>query len=286
MIDFNKGVERLNKFLGSEKKTTILYNDELYMIKFPDPVRSKKNVLSYMNNQYSEHIGCSIFRLCGFVTQETMLGYLRDINGIEKIVVGCKDFTQDGSTLHEFSKLGNQVIVDGQLNTTIENVNTVINKSSLIKDKAGILSKFWDMFVVDTLLANGDRHFDNWGLIKKHGEIGFAPIYDCGSSLSALLDDSDMQRLMKSPVDFKNEEYNIQSCYHMNGKRIFYHEVYKKSPAELAGALMRVYPKIDMPRINAIVDSTPHMSEVRKEYLKKSMALRYTQILTPAYDCL
>ena len=28
MIDFNQGEERFNKFLGSEKKTTILYNNE------------------------------------------------------------------------------------------------------------------------------------------------------------------------------------------------------------------------------------------------------------------
>ena len=50
MIDFNTGEERLNKFSGSEKKTTILYNGELYMLKFPDPIRDKRNALSYMNN--------------------------------------------------------------------------------------------------------------------------------------------------------------------------------------------------------------------------------------------
>jgi len=42
MINFNNGEERHNKFLGSEKKTTILYNNELYMLKYPDPIRGKK----------------------------------------------------------------------------------------------------------------------------------------------------------------------------------------------------------------------------------------------------
>ena len=46
MLDFNKGIERLNKFLGSEKKTTVMYENKIYMIKFPDPVRDKKNILS------------------------------------------------------------------------------------------------------------------------------------------------------------------------------------------------------------------------------------------------
>ena len=61
MIDFNLGDEIINKFLGSENKKTIIYNNEIYMIKFPDPVRDKDNPLSYMNNQFSEHIGCKIF---------------------------------------------------------------------------------------------------------------------------------------------------------------------------------------------------------------------------------
>ena len=68
MIDFNKGKEIFNKFAGSEAKTAILYENEVYMIKYPDPIRQKKNILSYMNNQYSEHIGCSIFRVCGIET--------------------------------------------------------------------------------------------------------------------------------------------------------------------------------------------------------------------------
>jgi len=41
MINFNDGEERLNKFLGSEKKTTIFYNNEIYMLKYPDPIKRK-----------------------------------------------------------------------------------------------------------------------------------------------------------------------------------------------------------------------------------------------------
>ena len=57
MVDFNKGKELPNKYLGSEKKTTLSYNGEIYMIKFPDPVRGNKIKISYINNHYSEHIG-------------------------------------------------------------------------------------------------------------------------------------------------------------------------------------------------------------------------------------
>lgn len=283
MIRFNKGEEKLNKFLGSERKTTVLYENEVYMIKYPDPVRDKRNALSYMNNQFSEHIGCRIFLSCGFLTQETALGYFQAANGAEKIVVGCKDFTQDGGTLHEFSKLGNQAMVDGKIETTIESVYGIIEQSKLIRNKRAILEKFWDMFVVDALLANPDRHFDNWGIFEKDGEITFAPIYDCGSSLGALLGDETMERLLEDPSGFKSQEFNATSCYSMNERRIFYHEIFKNSPADLAEAILRVVPKINMEEIHAIVDSVEAMSELRKDYLKQALTMRYEQILFPAW---
>ncbi|MCL1794490.1 MAG: HipA domain-containing protein [Oscillospiraceae bacterium] len=285
MIDFNAGEEKLNKFSGSEKKTTILYNNELYMIKFPDPIRDKKNVLSYMNNQYSEHIGCNIFRACGFVTQETALGTYTDKTGKEKIVVGCKDFTQNGAILHEFSKLGNQIVeIDSKFGTTIENVGLIIDKCDLIKNKRDMLDGFWNMFVIDALLGNSDRHFDNWGVLEQNGQILFAPIYDCGSTLGALLDDSTMGELLTDAnlPEFKNREYNITSCYYMESKRIFYHEIFKNPPNDLAKAAKRTISKIHINKINSIVDSTEQISNIRKEYLRKAIAIRHEQILIPA----
>jgi len=78
--NFNEGKEILNKYLGSESKITVIYNDEIYMVKFPDPVvsRKSKDISGYKFNQYSEHIGSNIFRACGFEAQETVLGYVRN----------------------------------------------------------------------------------------------------------------------------------------------------------------------------------------------------------------
>ncbi|MCL2498943.1 MAG: HipA domain-containing protein [Defluviitaleaceae bacterium] len=282
MINFDKGDELLNKFAGSEAKTTIRYENEVYMIKYPDPIRQKKNLLSYMNNQYSEHIGCCIFRACGMEAQETALGYYTDLNGKRKIVVGCKDFTQNGATLYEFGKLGNQVLVEGKTGITIESVTEVINRSNIIKNKDEILDRFWDMFVVDCLIGNSDRHFDNWGVIDNDGEIKFAPVYDCGSALSALVDDDKMALLLTDPVDFKNQEYNRVSCYYMNNKKVYYHDIFSNPPEALASAILRIAPKIDMDEIHGIIDSTPCISDVRKDYLKKALDLRFNEIIIPA----
>jgi hypothetical protein len=285
MIDFNSGIEQPNKFLGSEKKTTILLDGKIYMLKYPDPIRNTglKDIISYKNNQFSEHIGSNIFNACGFDAQETALGFFTDYTGKKKIVVGCVDFTQDGSVLYEIKKLANQIISkDEKLTATIEHVTLVINELKFIKDKQIIINSFWDMFVIDALIGNGDRHFGNWGLLDKGGELIFAPVYDCGSSLGALLDDEEMRDTLKREVSFKAKEYNITSCYHINGKRIFYHEIFKNPPRELLEAIKRTVPKIDMKKIHAIVDSTAYISETRKKYLKQSLTIRYEQILSPA----
>ena len=285
MIDFNKGVEQPNKFLGSEKKTTILLNNKVYMLKYPDPIRNTKSEyeISYKNNHFSEHSGSSIFRLCGFDAQETELGYYTDYNGKSKIVVGCVDFTQDGSILYEMKKLANQVISsDEKMTATIEHVNLIVNDLPFIKDKTGVIEKFWDMFVVDALIGNGDRHYGNWGFLEKDGNMIFAPIYDCGSSLGALLDDTEMIDIMANGTYMKAKEFNVTSCYSIGGKRIFYHEIFKSPTEELAQAVMRTVPKIDIEKIYGIIDSVEQMLDIRKEYIKKAVTLRYEQILLPA----
>ena len=287
MIDFNKGTEQFNKFLGSEKKTTFLYDGTIYMLKYPDPIKGSVlgGSLSYKNNQFSEHIGSLIFKSCGFVTHETVLGTFTDKNGKDKIVVGCKDFTQYGGNLYEMKMLANQTNVNNEkTRDTIEAVYGIIDDCPLIIDNQSIINGFWDMFVVDALIGNRDRHLGNWGLFEQDGNVGFAPIYDCGSSLAAMLSDDDMGELVRNPSLFKNGVYNATSCYTMNGNRIFYHEIFRDPPPELSEAILRVAPRIDMEEIRNIVNSVEVMSDIRKEYLIKALDMRYEQILEPALN--
>ncbi len=44
------------------------------------------------------------------------------------------------------------------------------------------IDRFWDMFIVDALIGNFDRHGGNWGFIKKDNQYRIAPVYDNGSS--------------------------------------------------------------------------------------------------------
>jgi hypothetical protein len=289
MIDITNETWRSNRFGGSERKRTLIYNGSTYMVKFPDPVRStKKTSLSYINNQFSEHIGCSIFRHLGIPAQETFLATCIDpMNKMEKIVVACKLFCQNGEgNLVEFSKfLLNDTDSTSRRTTTVEDVMDVLDHSPLRLDREKIKAYFWDMFVVDAFIGNGDRHLDNWGLIEAtDGTLSPAPIYDCGSSLSPLKSDDRKRELLADGNVFKQEEYNLNSVYRMNGERILYHEIFKNPPEDLHRAILRIVPRIKTAsaQIDKLIDSTEELSDISKEYMKKSLLLRRELILFPA----
>ena len=289
MIDITNATWRSNRFGGSERKRTLIYDGSTYMVKFPDPVRSaKKTSLSYINNQFSEHIGCSIFRHLGIPAQETFLATCIDpMNKMEKIVVACKLFCQNGEgNLVEFSKfLLNDTDSTSRRTTTVEDVMDVLDHSPLRLDREKIKDYFWDMFVVDAFIGNGDRHLDNWGLIEMtDGTLSPAPIYDCGSSLSPLKSDEKKRELLADGNEFKQEEYNLNSVYRMNNKRVLYHEIFKNPPEDLHRAIQRIVPRIKMAsaQIDRLIDSTEGLSDISKEYMKKSLLLRRELILLPA----
>lgn len=270
---------------GSELKATYIINGEKYMVKMPDPIRKKTLDLGYMNNQYSEYIGCHIFESVGIPVQKTMLVKLNK-DGKEKIAVACKDFLNSGEELIEISNVSLSLSTEKKYKISIEDVYEIINKMSVNYklDENKLISNFWDMFVVDALIGNTDRHFGNWGFIKKDDIISFAPVYDCGSSLHPLLSENEQIKLMSDSIAFKNSSYNIASVYTMNNKKIFYHEILKNPPVDLKEAIKRIVPKIDMEKIKEIIASTEGLSKTQKEYYFKDILLRKEEILDKSYN--
>ena len=284
MIDITNYKQEINNYGGSELKATYIINGEKYMVKMPDPIRKKTLDLGYMNNQYSEYIGCHIFESVGIPVQKTMLVKLNK-DGKEKIAVACKDFLNSGEELIEISNVSLSLYTEKKYKISIEDVYEIINKMSVNYklDENKLISNFWDMFVVDALIGNTDRHFGNWGFIKKDDIISFAPVYDCGSSLHPLLSENEQIKLMSDSIAFKNSSYNIASVYTMNNKKIFYHEIFKNPPVALKEAIKRIVPKINIEKIKEIIASTEGLSKTQKEYYFKDILLRKEEILDKAY---
>ena len=285
MIDITNYKQEINNYGGSELKATYIINGEKYMVKMPDPIRKKTLDLGYMNNQYSEYIGCHIFESVGIPVQKTMLVKLNK-DGKEKIAVACKDFLNPGEELIEISNVSLSLSTEKKYKISIEDVYEIINKMSVNYklDENKLISNFWDMFVVDTLIGNTDRHFGNWGFIKKGDIISFAPVYDCGSSLHPLLSENEQIKLMSDSIAFKNSSYNIASVYTMNNKKIFYHEIFRNPPVDLKEAIKKIVPKIDMEKIKEIIASTEGLSKTQKEYYFKDILLRKEEILDKSYN--
>ena len=281
MLDFTNAVEELNNYKGSEKKKTLLLNNKKYLVKFPDPVREKNKNISYINNAFSEYVGSNVFRIAGFKTQNTILGKYF-YNGKEKIVCACEDFTDDGHILYEFESLALSTNPDKKIETELNDIMEVIEESKTI-DTADTKVKFWNMFIIDSLIGNTDRHNGNWGFLlnKTSGEISFSPIYDCGSCLNPMLEDTELEKI--NDIELKNIAINCYSCIKENGKKINYMTYIKQMKNEECNyAIKRIFDNIDIEEIENFIDNIECISEVRKNFYKKVMKYRY-EILKEIY---
>lgn len=282
MIDFTNCVEEMNNYKGSEKKKTLIFEDKRYLVKFPDPVREKNKNISYINNSLSEYVGSNIFRLVGFETQETLLGKYK-FNGVEKTVCACLDFTNDENELYEFESIALSANLDKKIGTELEDILEILRNSKLF-DYNSIQEKFWNMFIIDSIIGNTDRHNGNWGFLvnKKTKKIEFSPIYDCGSCLNPMLEDSDIEKM--NVEDFKNIVLNCYSCLKENNKKINYMTFIKsRKNNECNEALKRMFNKIDIEKIDSFINDISCISDVRKDFYKKIISMRY-DILKKVYN--
>ena len=283
MINFTNAIEEFNTYSGSEKKKTLILNNTKYLVKFPDPIRQKNKNISYINNAFSEYIGSNIFKITGFDTQNVVLGNY-SYNGKNKIVCGCVDFTDNNHILCEFENLALSSNPDKKIETEISDIMEVLEENNHLLNAKETKDKFWDMFIIDSLIGNTDRHNGNWGFIlnKETKELHFSPIYDCGSCLNPILDDEEMKNITDS--ELKNLAINCYSCLRENNNKINYMTFIKEMKnKDCNNALRRVFKNIDIHEINNFIDNIECISNYRKNFYKTIINIRYS-ILKNTYE--
>lgn len=270
------------------KKIAVAYNGKPYMLKFPPSGTGKPTELSYTNSCVSEHIGSSVFHLLGIPAQETMLGTF-SVNGKEKIVCACLDFTAGGKRFYDFCSIKNTVLdseSDGS-GTELEAVLEAIEKQQYV-DPVALKKHFWEMFVTDALLGNFDRHNGNWGFLydPKTQTRQIAPIYDCGSCLLPQADDKVMRSVLENEEELNLRIYRFPtSAIRHHGKKINYYDFL--SGAEFDGcnqAVRAVYERVDLDRIWAFIEQVPYISDLQKAFYQRYLSARLDRILRPAYE--
>lgn len=283
MIDFTSAKVKNKAYAGANgSKISVIYNNEQYMLKFP-PLPTINKEMSYTNSCISEYIGCKIFDSVGIPVQETVIGTYTS-NGREKIVVACKDFTSPGITLQDFVSLKNRII-DSERNgygTELNDILSTIDEQTSM-DSDAIKIRFWDMFIVDALIGNWDRHNGNWGFLYNNStdEVVLAPVFDCGSSLYLQVDDELMTIILNNKNEFNHRIFDIPlSAITYNGKKINYFNFLSEGKFEDCNtALKRILSRIDMKKFYEIIDGTPTVTDIQNEFYKTMLTARKERIL-------
>jgi len=270
------------------KKIAVEYEGKEYMLKFPPSAQKKPTDLSYTNSCISEYLGSHIFNMLGIKSQDTLLGTFM-VSGKVKVVCACRDFTSDGSVFYDFCSIKN-TIIDSEHNgngTELEDIMESIEKQTFVNPK--ILSDyFWDVFVVDALLGNFDRHNGNWGFLvnRDTGDCEIAPVFDCGSCLLPQADEKVMKLVIENEAEMNTRVYNFPtSAVKLNNQKINYYKfIESRKNKDLNEAILRMVPRIDMDEISQLIDSTPYISDTQKQFYKTYIGARFDKILVPVYE--
>ena len=270
------------------KKIAVEYNGKRYMLKFPPSGKNKPTELSYTNSCFSEYIGSTIFNMLGIAAQNTLLGTFT-VAGKEKIVCACEDFTADGSILFDFCSIKN-TIIDSEHEgngTELEDLLETIEKQQFV-DSYQLLEHFWNVFIVDALLGNFDRHNGNWGFLyrERDEQSRIAPVFDCGSCLLPQADVKIMERVLRDENEMNARVYRFPtSAIHLNGRKINYHDFLCSGiNVDCNHALQRMIERIELKKINQLIDQMDYISDLQRLFYKSYIENRFRKILLAALE--
>ena len=288
MIDFTNCKIKNKSYNGANgKKICIEYENSDYMLKFPTISKLNKE-MHYTNGCISEYLGCHIFNALNITAQETILGTY-NVDGIDKLVVACKDFSSVGIIPQDFASLKNRII-DSEHNgygKELSDILYTINEQTVLEQDI-LLDYFWDVFVTDAFIGNWDRHNGNWGFLYNQIDdtVKISPIYDCGSSLYPQADDKLMNTVLTNKNEFLARIYNRPtSSIEIEGKRINYYDyLISLVNEDCCRAIIRFEDKVDMDKIQKIIIDTPTLNDLQQEFYSKMLISRKELIIDKAYE--
>lgn len=268
-------------FSGAEKKFEIIIDGHRYIVKF-----QKNSEVGLTFNHVSEYLGSHIFQVLGIPVQETFLGTYDGMN-----VVVMKNFLEQNDALVAFNGVGESSLErDKELyQYTYEDITAMLQENMKSTNVAETIDRFWDMFIVDALIGNFDRHGGNWGFIKRDNQYRIAPVYDNGSSLYPKLNtDERLTAVLESEEEIDQRIYKFPTSHiKVKNRKSSYFEVISSRQFEACNeALKRIVPRVDLARINALIDDIEGISELRKEFYKVMLQQRFEKILMHAYRML
>ena len=279
MIDFSKYPTTNTYYGGTERKFGVNIDGFEYMIKF----QKQTNFGAKRFNHISEYLGSHIFNMLELNAQETYLGLY---NGEQ--VVACKNFIIDGYQFVPFNDVGESTLEQDKetYQYSYQDIMQMLADNVKLTNVKETIDMFWNIYVVDALLGNFDRHGSNWGFLKKNGRYSLTPIFDNGSCLfPQLTDDDTINKIMNSEELTNERVYKFPtSQVLLNDKKSSYYEIIDSLQfKECNKAVIRVCQKYSQNNIDNLIDSTPFLTNTHKEFYKYIIKQRYEKILLHAY---
>ena len=279
MKDYSRYPDGNRYYSGAERKKSILISDKPYLVKFQ---KNSREGLRF--NHVSEYLGSHIFTLLGIDTQETFLGKYKN----EDVVV-IQDFLGEDEVFIPFNGVGDSSLEQDKekYQYSYEDIIAMLQDNVKLTDVEQTIDLFWDMFIIDALIANFDRHGSNWGFIKKDNKYRLSPVFDNGSSLFPQLNtDEKIQKILENEYEINRRIYEFPtSQVKYNGQKSSYYAIISSLAFEECNhALVRIVQRVDLDKINKLIDTVENISEIRKEFYKTIIKQRYEKILLEPYN--
>lgn len=279
VMDYSRYPDGNRYYSGAERKKSILISGRFYLVKFQ---KNSREGLRF--NHVSEYLGSHIFSLLGIETQETLLG---TYNGENVVVI--QDFLGEDEVFVPFNGVGDSSLEQDKekYQYSYEDITGMLQDNIRLTDVEQTIDLFWDMFIVDAFIANFDRHGSNWGFIKKDNKYRLSPVFDNGSSLFPQLNtDEKIESVLKKQEEIDMRIFRFPtSQIKYNGKKSSYYEIISSLAfEECNNALVRIVERVELDKINKLIDSVENISEKRKEFYKIILKQRYEKILLESYN--
>lgn len=83
--------------------------------------------------------------------------------------MACKDFIEPGVQFVPFNDVGESTLDQDKerYQYSYEDIMKMLEDNSKLTQVQETISSFWEIYIVDALLGNLDRHGSNWGFISE-----------------------------------------------------------------------------------------------------------------------
>ena len=149
------------------------------------------------------------------------------------------------------------------------------------------IERFWDMFKVDALYGNIDTHGGNLGFLKYENRYQLAQVYDNGSCMYPRLNtDEQLLSVLNSEQEIKKRIYQFPtSQIKFHNRKSSYYDIISSLQFEACNqALIRMTEKVNLNKINHMIEEIEGISDIRKKFYKTMYQRRFEEILLASYN--